>query len=367
MTKIIHRYILREIIPTILLGLSLFTFILILDKIFDLVNLYLKHGVSFLTILRLLGMILPSIFSLTVPMAILMGCLLSFGRLSEDGEITALRAAGQPLLHVIWPVLWLSLAVSALLVVLNSTVTPLSHRSFKTLYREILTANPLSRLEERTFMKLPGYMLYIKHVDQDTGRLHGVHIYKLTSDSPPDQIIARKGKAVLTQDRGMTLILSNGSIQQHDGSDTSKTTFTAFKQYSIRIPFKMDAPDSTAHTATSLRSMTTGELRALMADYSSKKLPTHFIQTEYHLRIIMAFTPLVFAVIGLALGIRVEKGGKAVTLGLSLLILFVYYLLLIGAISFGEKGIVPPAAALWMPNLLTGGTGLLLLGRVLKR
>ena len=101
--KILTRYVLTEYISPLLLGIIIFTFVLLLDNIFDFIDLFLNKGIKIATILKLLFLILPGIFSLTVPMGFLLGSLLSFGRLSEDGEITALRSSGQHILRLFWP------------------------------------------------------------------------------------------------------------------------------------------------------------------------------------------------------------------------------------------------------------------------
>lgn len=365
--KVIHRYIIKEILPPVLLSLVLFTFILLLDRIFDLMDLYLKQGVKLTLIIRLLMLIIPNIFSLTIPMAILLGCILSFGRLSEDGEITAFRSSGQHLWHLVWPVLLISLLASFYLVYFNSNISPKSHDAFKKLYLEALQEKPLSRLEEKTFMRLPNYYLYIKDVNKKTGTLKGIQIYKLNPPAPPDQIFAREGRSEIDPESGLTLFLTNGSIQQLDKDDLTKTVFTSFSNYTITIPFTPQAKDRKHSSSKNLRASTSSELKELITEYREKKLPTNYIKTELYLRHMMAFTPLIFALIGVSLGIRLEKGGRSFSFGISLLILFTYYLLLIGSITISEKGVLPPLISMWIPNMLIGTIGIFLFTRVLRR
>ncbi|MFH1283548.1 MAG: LptF/LptG family permease [bacterium] len=365
--KIIHRYIIKEILPPVVLGLFLFTFILLLDRIFDLIDLYFKQGVRLTLIIKMLLLIIPSMFSLTIPMAILLGCLLGFGRLSEDGEITAFRSAGQSLWHIMWPVLLISAIISAYLLFFNSSISPRSHNAFKKLYREALQDKPLSHLEEKSFMKLPGYYLFINSINNKTNSLRGIQIYKLNYPAPPEQIFAREGTAKIDPDAGLTLFLKNGSIQQLNKLDPTKTIFTSFKDNTVTIPFKESNNESNNTSNKNLRSSTNLELKELMIEYRSKNLPVNYIKTELFLRQIMAFTPILFAIIGTALGIRLEKSGKSFGFAISLLILFAYYLLLIGAISFSEKNVIPPFLSMWLPNIIIGAYGVYLFLKVLKK
>src|ERR1039457_6873951 len=92
--KILSRYILREFLSNLFLGLLIFTFVLLLDHLFELADLLLNKGVGLGLTLKLLFLLLPSSLSLTLPMSTLLAVLLTFGRLSENNEITAVRASG---------------------------------------------------------------------------------------------------------------------------------------------------------------------------------------------------------------------------------------------------------------------------------
>src|SRR3954470_2381393 len=92
--KILSRYILAEFLQNLLLGLVIFTFVLLLDHLFELIDLLLNKGVGLGLTLQLLGLLLPSSLQLTLPMACLLAALLTYGRLSENNEVTAFRASG---------------------------------------------------------------------------------------------------------------------------------------------------------------------------------------------------------------------------------------------------------------------------------
>src|SRR5687767_3496485 len=94
MFRILPRYMLAQFFPPFLFGLALFSGVLLLDKLFDLVDLLVNKGVSFQLSLRIFILFLPTVLTLTVPMAMLLACLLTFGRLSEEQELTAMRASG---------------------------------------------------------------------------------------------------------------------------------------------------------------------------------------------------------------------------------------------------------------------------------
>src|SRR4030066_538445 len=109
MIKTTYLYILKEVFPIFLIGLMVFTIILLMDKILKLIELIVTRGVSLTQILMLLLFISPSFLIFTIPMAFLLGTLLSFGRLSGDSEITAFKASGMSLYQLYLPVLLFSI------------------------------------------------------------------------------------------------------------------------------------------------------------------------------------------------------------------------------------------------------------------
>ncbi len=108
LVKIIDRYIIKELIPPFLLGLLLFTFVLLLNRIFKLTELIVTKGVPFTEVLRLVSYIMPSFLTLTIPMSLLLGALVAFGRLSTDSELVALKATGFSLYRLMAPVIALA-------------------------------------------------------------------------------------------------------------------------------------------------------------------------------------------------------------------------------------------------------------------
>ena len=104
--RLLDRYIFREILASAALGTLLATFILFLrgvDPLFEL--LVNSRNASSQTVLRLFALALPPVLPFTIPFGVLVGILIGLGRMTADGEITAMRAAGVSSRKVIAPVL----------------------------------------------------------------------------------------------------------------------------------------------------------------------------------------------------------------------------------------------------------------------
>src|SRR5437773_10257370 len=141
------RYVVRELVPPTALGLLLFTFILLLDTISNLMRILVSRGAELVTVVRAFVYLLPSIFSVTIPMAFLLGVLLAFGRLASDSEIVALRASGVSPGRLLRPVLALSVVATLVTFYVFGVLGPAANQA----YREILFSLIVSRA--RTEMK----------------------------------------------------------------------------------------------------------------------------------------------------------------------------------------------------------------------
>ena len=364
MLKIIHRYVLREFTESFLFGLIVFSSILLLDQVFQLVDLFLSKGIALPIIARLFLLILPNILSLTIPMAVLLGILLSYGRLSEDNEITSFRSSGLPYRAFTGPVVWMILILSVFLVYFNQTISPATHNQFRMLYKDILNQHPLIKFDDKAIVTVGEYKVYVEHVDKESNVLHGINIYKFSSSEhgAPWRISASSA-AVDVSPHAVLFHLSNGFWQQPNPEKLDTLVHMQYKSYLFAIPIG----GQVIPFSQSLREMTGTQLLKEIDSYRAKNMPTHFLETEYWMRWALAFSPIVLALCGIPLGIVLEKGGRAIGFGVSLGMLFVYYLLLVTGLNISEKGYVQPGFILFLPNIVMLIVGLLLWRRMVKK
>src|SRR5438477_8794824 len=132
--KIFPRYILKFFVANLFLGLLIFTFVLLLDHLFELADLLLNKGVGIWLTLQLLFLLLPSSLTLTLPMSTLLAALLTFGRLSENNEITAVRASGLAAWSYVKTPLFASCFIVLFLIPFNTLWAPHAHATFRNLY-----------------------------------------------------------------------------------------------------------------------------------------------------------------------------------------------------------------------------------------
>ena len=138
MIKKLHLYIIKEFTGSLLFGLVVFSMLLLLDQVFQLVDLFLSKGVAFFLVMKLFIYILPNIMTLAIPMAVLFGVLIAYGRLSEDNEITAMKANCMDYKTLSLPVIVFVCIISFFLLFFNHFWSPVMHKDFRNLYEDIL-------------------------------------------------------------------------------------------------------------------------------------------------------------------------------------------------------------------------------------
>jgi lipopolysaccharide export system permease protein len=191
--KILDRYVLREIVPPFLVGLLLVTFVLLMNQVLLLAELFIDKGVPALEAVRILGLLLPSILVFAAPMAVLMGILGGLARLSADSEVVALRSLGIGSRRLAGPVLFFGLCGFFLTLPLALTIAPRANHAWvqamtdSVLGRVRLKVNPLEFSEA-----IPGTVFFVQDIGRD-GTWHNVFAYLSGDAAHPRVAMARAG------------------------------------------------------------------------------------------------------------------------------------------------------------------------------
>ncbi len=237
--KILPWYILRLHLVPFLVGFGAVTFIFEIDVLFEYLDLLITRGVPAGAVLQLFGLSLGFVVGMSVPCAVLVAELMTFGRLSQDNEITALRASGVHLFRAILPSLLVSAVLAVGLVVFNNYVYPETNHAFANLLVDIHRMRPTVRLQEGVFITdLPGYNLLVQSVNGHTNEMRGVTIYQMNAGGPPTTILARSGFLSYTPDgRTAVIELKDGEIHeiQSEAGQPRRYHRLSFKRHTIFI------------------------------------------------------------------------------------------------------------------------------------
>lgn len=354
----IHRYIIREIsIPTFL-SLLIFTFVLLMGKIPKVTELVVSKGVPALDILYLFSCLIPTFLSVTLPLAFLLGILLAFGRLSADSEFIALKSSGVSLYYLIKPVFFLALLIALVTGWTTLFLEPASKSVFRGQLFRIATSHVSANIKPAVFIdSFDGIVLYARGMDEDRGILNDLFISDERDGTTPVTMTAQEGRFI--SDPGnyrLTLRLKNGSIHRHPKNSREQIYQTAaFLNYDLTI----DTPnplEGAARRKPKRSELSWFELNQAIRE-NSDKAEYYRLLAEKHGRIVIAFAPLVLVPVGVPLGLQSQRSGKGAGFTLALVVFLIYYILLSVSGTIAEKGLVPGALILWLPNVcfLCGG------------
>ncbi|MFA5857799.1 MAG: LptF/LptG family permease [Elusimicrobiota bacterium] len=358
-------YILKNFSGPFLLGLLIFSFLLIFDKIFTLVNLMFAKGVNPVSVGKLFMLLIPTLVPLTFPMSFLVGSLLTFARMAEDNEITAIRASGIKLTGLILPFIILSLFFSSSLVWYNQNILPTAQRYFRILYQNILAEKPYIRIEEGTYLTLNQYKIYVESRDAQNF-FHQVLIYKFNDTfSPPVRISAMKGRCYTNFQESLVFELFDGKISQPSKHALTQVVDTKFERYVLVITLSQDIKEYNNASRT-IREMTGKELKLEISKIKDNFSATARMAVEYNLRNGIAFACLMFTLTGIPLGIQIRQRNRAIGFAASIIVIAIYYLALIFGITLGDRSILPASIAMWLPNIIVGIIGIFLYYRMSK-
>lgn len=271
--QLLRTYIIRLHLVPFLLGLGVVTFILVMDVVFDYLDLMVNRGVAPGIVLQLFVLSLGYILALSVPCAVLVAVLMTFGRLSQDNEITALRVSGIHLGSILVGPIAASLVLVFGLTLFNNHVLPESNHQFMNLLIDIGRMRPTVKLQEGVFVSdFPGYNLLVRSVNGRTNEMRGVTIYQINPSGPPTTIVAEKGYLSYTPDgRTAVLELTNGEIHEIpvEEGGARKYRRLVFKTHVINIPGAGGVLERTVRNARSDRELSAKALIA-MRDSTSR-------------------------------------------------------------------------------------------------
>ena len=237
---ILRWYVLRLHLVPLVLGFGVITFILEMDVMFDYLDLMVNRGVAPGVVLQLFLLSLGYIVALSVPCAVLVAVLMTFGRLSQDNEITALRASGVNLASVLLGPLAGAAVLAVGLTLFNNHVLPESNHAFANLLIDIGRMRPTAHLQEGVFITdFPGYNLLVQSVNGRTNEMHGVTIYQTNPGGPPTTILAKSGFLSYTPDgRNAVLELKDGEIHEVPAEEGGARRYRrlVFKTHVIYVP-----------------------------------------------------------------------------------------------------------------------------------
>lgn len=345
--KILHRYLIKAIIPPFLFGVGIFTFIFFLEKLFDLSEFVVARHVGIGSAIQIFLLCLPSTLPMTIPIATFIGVLIGLTRLKGDNELTAIFASGIRFTTFYWLLVMAGLLMSLLTIGINESLIPWANQRFWQVYSDALRASSSVPIKAGNFIKVKDMDIYICKI---RGRaLEGIYLYQKEK-----AIFARQGEIIKKPSR-ITFNLKNGTIHQIDKKDASRYHLLQFDTHTIVVDL---LENSTINIKKRIQDMTTLELKQEIGRYKQSNMDTLPLLIELYKKLTLPFACISLVLIAIPLGMSLRQKGKSMALSIGIIFVFVYYLLLMFAQILCEKKIFYPGFGMWLSNIIIAGTGI---------
>lgn len=353
--KITHRYLLKEILAYFLIAVLVFTIVFMMGKTYVLTELLVNKGVRILDIGKLLFYSLPSSLILMIPIALLLGVLITFVRLSSDNEILALKASGISLYQLTPPVLILSVMVYLLSTFLVIYGLPWGNKGFKYVLFDIAKTKAFTAIKENVFNdSFDGVIIYVDKITLRGKKLERIFIYSEDEEvgvGGSKTILAKEGYLVTnpySHEIILHLIGITGDQMSKEGKSYTSIESEALIQklafggnlFRIRRFRLRDWERSIGELRAEI------EMRKLhRRNYTQQLL-------EIYRKFSIPFACIVFGLMGIPLGFLPKRSGKFYGCILGILVVLAYYIIRTLAETFAFNGSLPPLIASWTPNLI---------------
>lgn len=355
--SLLDRYIIRLLLPPFLFGIGIFAVLLVAgDVLFYLADLVVNQGLSIWVAIKLFLYKLPEVVVMTFPMSMLLATLLALGKMSSHGETVALRSVGISFQRSLIPILTLAFLVAVFSFAFNETVVPVTRKATVNVLEAEIGRKRVSPLREDVFLReMEGgelkRVLYVAQMNSRSGYVRKVLIQEFDGGRLSRIITAEDGFL-----EGDTWVLNDGKVYGLD-KDGNVSSIAKFKKQVVNFSF---SPQKAISMAKEPRDMTLGELKSYIEMLKAQGAPSSRLEVRYHQRFAIPWASVVFVLVGAPLALSPHRGSASIGVGLSVLIIFVYYVLLSLGQALGDAGEIPPLLAAWLPNLVLGGVGTVL-------
>lgn len=359
--RILDRYVIGEMFRPFFFGVIGFILVALAGSLYQFTDLIFLAGAPVGPVVQLLLYMLPSLMVLTFPVGYLFASLLGIGRMTKDFEIVALRGAGVSFKRIIAPILAGAVIVSLVNFAFNEKVVPWANQQVSRIKQELATMATKPIIKPNVFFKgTENRHFYVKSVDGVTGLMRDIFILDQTQAGPPQVITAKRARWV-NQGKG-------SSIWQLEEGAVHKYADTGFVEHEIKfgtlnIQFMLN---NTSYFGGDMNpsEQNSDQLKKQFEGLKKSGIDTKSLEVAYLMKYSLPMATFFAALIAAPLGMIFSRMGAYIGVALSIILVFLYYVIMQTFQAMGNAGVVPPLMAAWTQNILFGVIGLALLWRV---
>ncbi len=341
-------------------GTTLFIlFILLMFQCLRLAEYFIVQKASGVLLLKMTAFMLISFLPITLPLAFLLAVLMTFGRLSAESELVAMKAGGVSFLRIVYPVGLLATGVTVISLFINLSWVPWATVTAKRHEMMIRNAKVVSAVQGGTFTRgFFNLLLFADESDPAENRLRRVFIYDEREKKNPLTYLAQEADIIPVQSEeggaAILLRLHRGSMHQNHPEEQTYERVN-FKTYNLYLKVA-----GAGHVAFQKPQMIAfSELKRRIAAAVVGSSEHSELTAEFWKRITLALSPLLFVFVGIGFGTQRARVGRADSIMIGFLLIFCYWLVQAFAVTLAEQGKVPAFLILQLPNFVMTLLGIL--------
>ncbi len=349
--RILDKYIFREVLLTFLFGICAFSAVFIgSGTLFKIAKYITDYGASLQSVAKIFVLGLPKVVIWTFPMSMLLATLMTFGKLSGNSEITAMKSCGISFSRIAMPALVLGFIVSIGAVAFNEYVVPWANTAYRNVVYYEIEGNQGVKSQQHVILKeiKDGNMqrlVYARLYDADSQTLQGI-----TMQDFDEQGRVRHVENATYAD------YTNNVWTMHDGMIYDISAEEGESEHSVRfstqvLPISAN-PKQIVREQKDPEELTMKELRAEINIMKSQYVNTNKLEAELYQRVSVPMASLIFALIGVPLGLQPTRNSSSAGFAMSIVIIFVYYALMTMGNALARSGAILPLIAVWIPNIV---------------
>ena len=358
MRSTLDRYVFKEILPPFFLALLIFTFLLVLPPVMDYLENLLAKGVTWGTAAKILWTLLPQALGLTIPMAVLVGILIGLGRMSGDRESVALLACGVSPYRLLRPIGLLATMAAVVTAYVMIVAIPDANQTFREITFSVVSQRVETEIQPRVFYQdFPGWVLYARE-EPDPGQPGWKKVMVANTGQSDDTTLyfAERGRLVVDRaKRTVDLVLVNGNIYRTGKPGATDTTRFPSE---LVLTLNPEAVFPKINIQPGLNEKTLSQLQEDLRQKVKDGLSPHPEVIAIQQKFSFPVACLVFAVIGLALGLTVARDGKLAGFVVGVIVIFAYYIFMFMSESLTKGHYLNMYLSRWVPNIVLGIFGI---------
>lgn len=325
---LISKYLFQAVLPYYVFSWLLLSVILFVQQASRYSDIFFSVNIPKNLVWQLTFALVPNVIAFTCPMAVLVGVIIGLSRMLGDSELTAVRAAGVGNFQIALPIIFLGVILSLFTFAINLYGVPFAARIVRQVALQTALYKLESPIEPGVFnSEINGYTIYVKNGDLKRGTWEDIFIYNEDKAKNEARLITSKSGRIDTKDESSELVLENAVVSTFS-TEKKMTKYASENIGQFRVAIKtkrgeiIDKLTATDGTPDELG------LREL-AQYAQGKDGKERIEAQilWQRRIILSVTPLIFALLGTALVLRFNRGGRGLGIFLALVGLVIYYLI----------------------------------------